>query len=160
VCSSDLETDEEAVTYDETDENGRFLIQDLNPDDKYIIEVYVGRPAPNSGEAEKEMASGAEDQELASGAAEPVWDNGTGIEDFEEFTDDPVFDEFSDDSYFDEESDDMPGVIDSGSGTIIIDSLGTDHHSVDAWIQTVSTKNLYDMSGLKEKPYLMRNNLW
>lgn len=41
VKGPDDESDAEIATYTETDEEGRFMIQDLNPDDKYYIEIHV-----------------------------------------------------------------------------------------------------------------------
>ncbi|MDD3168011.1 MAG: carboxypeptidase-like regulatory domain-containing protein [Eubacteriales bacterium] len=41
VKDPDDESDTEVATYAETDEEGRFMIQDLNPDDKYLIEIHV-----------------------------------------------------------------------------------------------------------------------
>ncbi len=162
------ETEDEAITYDETDENGRFLIQDLNPDDKYVIEVYVARPEPakkhelafvEAGKNEEEsvmsddmtppqpMVLGEAEPVLV--AAEPVWDNGI-----------QYFDVLSDDFDFDEEDNEFSDEYEFSKETFIVDSLMGIRRSVSAGNQTIITKNLYDMPSLEDKKYLTRTNLW
>jgi hypothetical protein len=48
------ESDEEAVTYAETDEDGKFVISDLGPDERYIIEIHIEIPEPEVLKAEPE----------------------------------------------------------------------------------------------------------
>ncbi len=38
---SSCDTEMETITYTSTDENGNFVIQDLDPDEKYVIEIHV-----------------------------------------------------------------------------------------------------------------------
>lgn len=40
----DEDSELQAVTYAMTDENGRFAVQNLDPDEKYVIEVYLENP--------------------------------------------------------------------------------------------------------------------
>lgn len=44
VNDSSDDSDAEAITYTKTDDNGRFIIQDLNPEEKYIIEIHIEDP--------------------------------------------------------------------------------------------------------------------
>lgn len=155
------ETEEGAVTYDETDEKGRFLIQELNPDDKYIIEVFVPRPEPAIKAAEVQWAEKEPEQTVKfdaeedyepepATAAEPVWDNMTGSQDFFD-----VLDELESG-----EEDELPDVYDLLNEADIIDSLAMQKHSSKQGSYSISCKNLYDMSGIKEKQYLTKINLW
>lgn len=66
------ETEEAAVTYIETDEKGRFLIQDLNPDDKYRIEIYVKKPDPEEMSEGIPKEAGSADQLGAAKETEPL----------------------------------------------------------------------------------------
>lgn len=57
---SDDESGAVAVTYAETDEEGKFVIQELNPDEKYIIEVLV--ESADSGVDAKAAEAGLESE--------------------------------------------------------------------------------------------------
>jgi len=64
-----------SVTYAETDEEGRFVIRDLDPDEKYIIEIDVKLPEPalkNVEEAEdtKKPDEGTDEPAVAAAAEE------------------------------------------------------------------------------------------
>jgi hypothetical protein len=48
------ESGEEAVTYAETDEDGKFVISDLGPDERYIIEIHIEIPETKAVSAEPE----------------------------------------------------------------------------------------------------------
>ncbi len=124
------ETETEAVTYAETDEKGRFIIQDLNPDEKYMIEIYTEIPEP-SREEEHEPDGKAE---APDGKAE----------DPDGKLEDPESDE-------DDELEEEP---------YIIDSLTANSQSAENNSENASIKSVYDMSYLNDKAYLKKNNLW
>lgn len=44
ISDTASEAGEDAVTYAETDEDGKFVISDLGPDERYIIEIHVESP--------------------------------------------------------------------------------------------------------------------
>jgi len=54
--SKDPADETEVITYAETDEEGRFLIQDLDPEEKYCIEIHIDHSGsePAAGEDEPE----------------------------------------------------------------------------------------------------------
>ena len=171
------ETEEEAVTYDETDEKGRFLIQDLNPDDKYIIEVYVRRPEPaekpvepepaekpavpepaekaetlpNENTEEPEPAAIAYETEAAAAMTGKERNDGSNLQGSYDAADDPGFEE-EPDGFSDEN--------DKTQNTSVIDSLATGKYAGDTLSISISTRNMYDISDLKEKAYMRRTNLW
>lgn len=63
--------EEEAVTYAETDEEGRFLIQDLDPEEKYYIEIHIELSAAEaSGEKAEEDEAADEKAEEDEAAGE------------------------------------------------------------------------------------------
>lgn len=48
------ESEEEAVTYAETNEDGKFIIGDLEPGERYFIEIHVEVPEPEEKKVEPE----------------------------------------------------------------------------------------------------------
>lgn len=127
------EIEEGAVTYAETDEEGRFVIQELNPDEKYIIEIHVESPEP----AEKEPETVAEEP-----AAQEFFDN--------------ILDE-----ELDEETADLDDETFLVKETRIVDSLATDRRDRVTSSSNMAAANcLYNMTGLKEKTHMKKNNLW
>ena len=64
----------EAVTYAVTDERGRFVIQELNPDEKYMIEIHVESPQQaeaKAQEGEAAVADGCAPEPAAQSEKEP-----------------------------------------------------------------------------------------
>jgi len=64
----------EAVTYAVTDERGRFVIQELNPDEKYMIEIHVESPqqaAAKVPEGEAAAPEGCAPEPAAQSEKEP-----------------------------------------------------------------------------------------
>lgn len=121
IRESDEESEPEAVTYAETDEEGRFVFQELNSDEKYFIEIYVDR---------SELMEGSEKEEAPEKKMESI-----NIEEPE---------------------------LDFSDGNGIIDSLKTNNMIDDKIRGSISICNLNYMTdlNLKEKPYLMKSNLW
>lgn len=60
---SDDDSETEAVTYAETDEEGRFVIRDLNPNEKYFIEIHVALPEKSGGKEAPDPIDEADDAE-------------------------------------------------------------------------------------------------
>lgn len=70
VKDPDDESDTEIATYAETDEEGRFMIQDLNQDDKYFIEIHVDHSDSGNKKNQPEVSEVPELVEAA--VPEPV----------------------------------------------------------------------------------------
>ncbi|HVI40380.1 MAG TPA: hypothetical protein VM577_06945, partial [Anaerovoracaceae bacterium] len=58
---SEDESDSEAITYALTDDDGRFVIHYLNPDEKYAIEIHVDNSDSNAQSDEPESADETDD---------------------------------------------------------------------------------------------------
>lgn len=136
ILDSDEESEPEAVTYAETDEEGRFIFQELNSNEKYIIEIYVDRPESSDKKDEEETK-----KEFVK-IEEPESNCETENE--------------GSDSELDEEINEFL----DGNG--IIDSLKTNNMIDDIVRGSISICNLNYMAdlNLKEKPYLTKSNLW
>lgn len=166
VKAADEESGAEAATYAETDEDGNFIIQDLNPDEKYIIEIHAEYPETDVKAAAKELKpeTEAEAKQEPAAVQEP---DAVPEEELEPETEPDVQQSYNDDElrldldyeeevYADEYDEAMflsDFAAGNPSGYQIIDDTITEN---------ISVKNLYISSGinLKDKPYLMRNNLW
>lgn len=124
------ESGEEAVTYAETDEDGKFVIGDLGPDERYIIEVHIEIPEP--------ALKIAEPEEIYE--PEP--------EDEEE----PEPEEPEEEPDRENESEFAGGIIDSRTFGSTVDETIKMNLSVN------SLYNIgFDP---KDKPYLTKNNMW
>ncbi|MEL7658422.1 MAG: hypothetical protein AAGU75_21230, partial [Bacillota bacterium] len=53
--SDDSDTEVKAITYTWTDQNGRFVIRDLDPDEDYTIEIHVENTVENLREEPAEI---------------------------------------------------------------------------------------------------------
>lgn len=153
---TDDEADSTAVTYAETNEEGDFIIRELDPDEKYMIEVHVGAPEPKA-EAEPESKAGPEPEQKAG--PEPEQKTETELkaenepesqiaaakaEDYEEDDYD------ADDPYID--LDDAPVMaVEAETGSI--DYTVTENISIGCC-------SYYQGFYLKDKPYLVKSNIW
>ncbi|HYE67222.1 MAG TPA: hypothetical protein VEA58_01345 [Anaerovoracaceae bacterium] len=167
IRDSNEESEPEAVTYAETDEEGRFLFQEINSDEKYFIEIYVDRSELNDkkdvGEAdvssepatkmevpEKEAESIKIDEPEKAEA--PV---NLGKQDAQDRADFDIDDPDTEDELEEE-------MIDFADGNGIIDHLKTNNMIDDKIRGSISICNLNYMIdlNLKEKSYLTKSNLW
>ena len=156
IRDSNEESEPEAVTYAETDEEGRFLFQELNSDEKYFIEIYVDRSDLNDKKANEEVDVSSEPatkMEKPEKEVEPEKKMGSiNIEDPESNNDT----EYEvNDSEEDEETD-------FADGNGIIDRLKTNNVIDDKIRGSISICNLNYMTdlNLEEKSYLTKSNLW
>lgn len=156
------QTDEaEAVTYAETDEKGRFVIQDLNPEEKYIIEILLEKSDSNP-EAEKDSDDKKELDEVKDSGEinDELFDLGINEEndDLIEETDDlteEAFDQNDAEDGLDFYEEDRLLEYD------IVDSLTNKKDYSSTVKDTVTIHNIYKpVIDLNDKPYLMKNNLW
>lgn len=129
------ESDEEAVTYAETDEDGKFVISDLGPDERYIIEVHIEIPETAVGNTEPEQY------------------------DEQETNDEP---EIDDEPEPDEEPEDWTdGDSEPKATEKIIDSLNFGSTANETIKMNLSVNSLYNIGfDPKDKSYLTRNNTW
>lgn len=143
IRDSNEEPELEAVTYAETDEEGRFLFEELNSDEKYFIEIYVDRSELND---KKDNEKTDVSSEPATMMEEPEKIDGADFEADDPNTDDELEEERTDFS--------------DGNG--IIDHLKTNNMIDDKIRGSISICNLNFMTdlNLKEKPYLTKSNLW
>lgn len=129
------ESDEEAVTYAETDEDGKFVISDLGPNERYIIEIHIEIPEPAVVEAEPEPVYVPEQ------------------DDESEFEDEP---EPEDEPEDETEPEDEP----ESTGEIV-DSLNFGSTAGETIKVNLSVNSLYNIGfDPKEKSYLTKNNCW
>ncbi len=143
-------SDAETATYIETDEEGRFMIQDLNPDDKYFIEIHVERSEAgiqDKGIEEKEVSE-PEHLELKPDEPEELWQEELDADEPEEL--------------WQKEHDPDDEIGDPIEENKIIDSLMRHRQMPEATISNPSVNNLYFITDveLKDKLYLYRNNFW
>lgn len=131
IQDSNEESEPEAVTYAETDEEGRFLFQELNSDEKYFIEIYV-EPEKNV-EPEKEVESIKIEEPESNNIENEVSDS----EADEEMID------FADGN----------GIIDHLKTNNMIDD------KIRGSISICNLNYMTDLN-LNEKPYLTKSNLW
>ena len=136
ILDSNEESEPEAVTYAETDEEGRFIFQELNSDEKYIIEIYVDRSESSDKKDEEETKK----EIVKIEEPESKYETENDVSDSEP----------------DEEIDDFL----DGNG--IIDRLKTNNMIDDIVRGSISICNLNYIAdlNLKEKPYLTKSNLW
>ena len=153
-------TEAETATYIETDEEGRFIIQDINPDDKYFIEIHVERSEDGLQDREietkedpkKEEPKKEEPELKPEDPYEP--EDSKGLEDPEdkekEETEDP--EEAGPD-------DEMGAPIEE---KYIVDSLMWNQQIDETTSSNISVNNLYFTTDveLKDKLYFYRNNFW
>lgn len=155
------ENEKQTVTYAETDEEGRFVIQELNPDEKYIIEIHVKSPKPAEATAEAKATAEAEAVEEPEKNADAEWKK---LETSSEREAADGSDTQGFENVLDEESDEEEDYYDDERFTVketrIIDSLAGVRRAEAPSSSNTTAKNLYDMSFLKEKSYLKKNNLW
>ena len=167
---SDDESGAVAVTYAETDEEGKFVIQDLNPDEKYIIEVLVesadsgvDAKAAEAG-LESEAAEVEQESEPQEVKAEPEPEAAEVEQESEpaddmavqvSYLDDPDPDDEEEASAFSENAE-------AAELSYIIDSLMINNMIEETVRENIPVDHLYSSMGfhLKDKPYLTRNNLW
>lgn len=181
------ETGAEAVTYAVTDERGRFVIQELNPDEKYMIEIHVESPrqaeakdpekeaAAPDGDASEPIAQSEKEAEPEVQTEEKPEPEAQAEEKPEptavsEKTPEPEAPKEANEPEelemdFDEGEDLDDDFIDGPflfKDTVIIDSLGAGRRATAATFNTsVSIKDLYENAEeLKCKPYMTKNNLW
>ena len=155
VKESEDVSEAETATYIETDEEGRFMIQDLNPDDKYFIEIHVERSGAGilDRQIEKKEDPKPEKHELKPKKPEVLEQKPKEPEKTEE----PEELEELEDM---EESDDEMG--DPIEEKNIIDSLMWNQQIDETTSSNISVNNLYFTTDveLKDKLYLYRNNFW
>lgn len=134
------ESEEEAVTYAETDEGGRFVIGDLGPDERYIIEVHIEIPEP--------AVKIAEPDEIY----EPESEDEPELEDEMEPEDEPEPEEREEEPDKESESEFEGGIIDSRNfGSTVEETIK----------MNLSVNSLYNIGfDPKGKPYLTKNNMW
>lgn len=137
------ESKEEAVTYAETDEEGRFVIGELNPEERYIIEVHIEIPEPPVREAVPEP----EDEPEVYDEPEP--------EDETEVFDEPEPEEET------VEEDETEPETERKLADGIVDSLNFGS-TIDETIKVnLCVNGLYHIGfDPKDKPYLTKNNTW
>lgn len=141
------ESNEEAVTYAETDEEGRFVIGDLNPEDRYIIEVHIEIPEPAVREAEPELYDETEPYD------EPEPEDETELEDEPEPEDEiELEDEPEPENERADERESACGIIDSlNFGSTIDETIKIN----------LCVNGLYNIGfDPKDKAYLTKNNTW
>jgi hypothetical protein len=192
------EPDAEFVTYAETDKDGNFIIQDLNPDEKYIIEIHAKYPETGIKEDAVEVQEPGTEQTpepVLEANEEPVEEEGkypnqdakeakaeaTGAEatviaeaeeaaieaeeepDVAEDVMKPYFDGEGPDLDFDDEEEAFAEEY-GETGGFVSDFAAEAFESsqIDYKItENLSVNNSYPMSDyLKDKPYLLKNNLW
>ncbi len=138
------ESEEEAVTYAETDEDGKFVIGDLGPDERYIIEVHIEIPEP--------VVKKDEPVEIDEPEPEPEPEAEPELEEEPEPEDEPEREDPEDESDRESESDFTGGIIDSRSfGSTIDDTIK----------MNLSVNSLYNVGfDPKDKSYLTKNNMW
>jgi hypothetical protein len=133
------ESKEEAVTYAETDEEGRFVIGELDPEERYIIEVHIEIPEPPAREAEPEDEPEPEDEAEQEDESEDEAEQEYGTE---------VYDEPEQET----ERELADGIIDSlNFGSTIVETIKVN----------LCVNSLYNIGfDPKDKPYLTKNNTW
>ncbi len=121
----------ECVTYAETDEEGRFVIRNLNPEDRYVIEIFV-----EPKEAAREIHESKEITEA-------------------ELTEDNESEENPSDDNEPEENPEAELAAADVNNTV--DSLSSGQ-TEDTTIENISVKN--GIPDMVKKPYMRKNNLW
>lgn len=134
------DSDEEAVKYAETDEDGKFVISDLEQGERYIIEVHVEVPEPEVVKAvpepEPEIVKAEPEQELEQ-ENELELENEPDQEDDNDWESDREF----------------------SSG--LIDSLDFSGISNETFKMNLCINSLYNIGfNPKDKSYLKKNNVW
>ena len=137
-----------AVTYVETNEEGKFVIQDLNPDEKYIIEVLLESANTGIDSKAAEEKQTPEAVELKPEPAEPKPEAEPKPQTLE-IKAEPA-------------SDEAEEVEETEEADCIIDSPMLNNMIEETVRENISVNQLYSSmdSPLKNKPYLTKINLW
>lgn len=147
--SDDSDTEAEVVTYAMTDENGRFVIRDLDPDENYTIEIHVeeatGKITEVVSETESTDIKGAEGDTIKA-------DNLGGTDNFNETDNiDNEEEDFIDTDNVDEYED----FIQTDSTDVSIDFIQKEELTGISF-----TSDLRPETELKEKLYTIKNYTW
>ena len=119
------------ITYAETDEEGRFLIRDLDPEEIYFIEIHIDHSDAESTAEESdaaEEASAVMEEEPAAAGEEPEYDEDDRIEEKD--------------------------IVDSLAAKALTGSTSKETVCINCCC------NYKAAVDLKSKPYLARTNLW
>lgn len=125
-----------AITYAETDEEGRFLVRGLDPGEKYIIEIHVDISGSESYGGKD--VSNSEDRNICPDIDDEIFDKDT----------DETADDYDEDDRIEEKD-----IVDSLMENAHIDSTAREKYS----INSLYYKTAVDLKG---KLYLKKNNLW